>query len=107
MKTKNWSVKAIQNIILDRDEWEKKNLYATDSDRCRSGVYYEMKGEKPTNPIKPENLRRMEVGKMIEMSQIKKLRYLGILLDAQTRIFDEKYNVSGRPDAIIISPIDC
>lgn len=103
----DWSIKAIQDLVVERDEWDKKNLYATDSSKCPSGVYYQLIGEKPTSPEDPKGLRRMEVGNMVEFNQIKKLRSLGILIEAQRRIYDEEYNVSGRHDGIIISPTEC
>lgn len=103
-----WSLKAIQDIILDSSaKREQKNLYATDSEKCPCGVYHSLKGEEPTSPIDPRGLRRMEVGSMIEFNQVKKLRSLGILIDAQSRLYDEDYNVSGRHDGIVISPEHC
>lgn len=104
---KDWSIKEIQNLVLDNEEWEKKNLYATDSEKCPRGLYLSLTGAKPETPIDPESLRRMEVGKLIEDQQLKKLRSLGILLATQDRIYDETYNVSGRLDALIIDPHSC
>lgn len=103
----DWSIKSIQNIILEKEEWDKKNIYATDSGKCPSGVYYQLIGAKATSPEDPRGLRRMEVGQMIEANQIKKLRSLGLLIEAQRRIVDEENNVSGRHDGIVISPVEC
>lgn len=103
----NWSIKTIQNLIMDREEWEKKNLYATDSGKCPTGLYYQLLGEEPTTPDDPKGLRRMEVGNIIEYNQVKKLKALGVLIDSQTRIYDEEYKVSGKPDGIVISPTEC
>ncbi len=105
--TKDWSIKEIQDLILEREEWTKKNLYATDSDKCPRGIYYALIGEKESSPDDPEGIRRMEVGTMVEYNQIKKLKSLGILIEAQRRIADEEYNVSGRHDGIVISPVQC
>jgi CRISPR/Cas system-associated exonuclease Cas4 (RecB family) len=102
-----WSVKEIQDIVLEQEEWEKKNLYATDSEKCPRGLYYSLIGEKASRPIDPEGLRRMEVGQMIERNQVEKLKSLGLLIEAQRRIYDEEGNVSGRHDGIIISPLHC
>lgn len=102
-----WSIRAIQNLILEKKEWDKKNLYATDSEKCARGLYYALTGEKETSPDDPQSLRRMEVGSMIEYNQVKKLRKLGILIEAQRRIYDEEFNVSGRHDGIIINPEEC
>jgi hypothetical protein len=107
MKKKTWSIKQLQDLVLDQDEWDRKNLYATDFGKCPRGIYYALKGEKPDTAIDPEGLRRMEVGKMIEYNQIKKMKAMGIFLGTQDRVFDEKYNVSGRIDALIISPDEC
>ena len=107
MKKKTWSIKEIQNIVEEREAWEKKTLYATDADKCPRGTYFAMTGVEPTFPIDPQSLRRMELGEMIERGQVKKLKSLGIFLSAQERIFDEKYNVSGRIDALIIDPESC
>lgn len=105
---KTWSIKAIQDLSLDEEEWEKKNLYATDTiDKCHRGLYYALKGYKKTSEIEPENLRRMEVGKMIELNQIKKLKSLGIFLGTQDRLYDEECKVSGRLDALLVSPDQC
>ena len=49
----------------------------------------------------------MEIGKMIEMNQIKKLKSLGIFLGTQDRLYDEECNVSGRLDALLVSPDHC
>ncbi len=103
----DWSIKSIQNLVLEKEEWEKKNLYATDSEKCPAGIYYQLIGEKATSPEDPKGLRRMEIGNMIEAIQIKKLRSLGLLVEAQRRILDEEYNVSGRHDGIVISPTEC
>ena len=103
----DWSIKAIQDLVLEREEWTKKNLYATDSGKCPTGLYYQLLGYKPTNPDEPKGLRRMEVGNMVESNQIKKLKSLGILIEAQRRIEDKEYKVSGRHDGIIISPTEC
>lgn len=104
---KNWSIREIQDIVVEKEEWEKKNLYATDSEKCPRGLYLSLIGEKATYPIDPQALRRMEVGTMIERNQVEKLKSLGILIEAQRRIYDEEGNVSGRHDGIIISPIHC
>ncbi len=102
-----WSIREIQDIIVEKEEWVKNNLYATDSDKCPRGVYYSLTGEKQTSPDDPGGLRRMEVGTMIEFNQVKKLRALGIMIEAQRRIADEEHKVSGRHDGIIISPVEC
>lgn len=102
-----WSLKAIQDMVLDVEKWDKSNLYATDSEKCPCGVYHALKGEEPTSPIDPRGMRRMEVGNMIEANQVKKLKSLGILIDAQSRLYDEEYKVSGRHDGIVISPENC
>lgn len=102
-----WSIKAIQDIVLEQETWEKKNLYATDSGKCPMGLYLSLTGVVANLPIDPKGLRRMEVGQMIEKNQIEKLKSLGILIEAQRRIYDEEGNVSGRHDGIIISPIFC
>lgn len=102
-----WSLKVIQDLVIEREEWEKKTLYATDSDKCACGVYYALKGEKSPTGDDPRGLRRMEVGTMIEYNQVKKLKFMGILIEAQRRIADEDHKVSGRHDGIIISPIQC
>lgn len=107
MIRQEWSIKEIQDIVLEGETWQKKALYATDSEKCSRGIYYALLGEPPTNPIDPKGSRRMEVGQMIEMNQVKKLKSLGIFLTSQFRIYDEEHNVSGRPDALIISPIHC
>lgn len=104
---KDWSIKEIQDIILDNEKWEKKNLYATDSEKCPAGLYYSLTGEEPTYPIEARALRRMEVGNMIEKNQIEKLKSLGLVVEAQRRIYDEDHKVSGRHDGIIISPEFC
>ncbi len=104
---KEWSIIEIQDIIVEREEWDKKNLYATDSEKCARGLYFSLKGEKATTPMDPQALRRMEVGTMIEKNQVEKLKSLGILIEAQRRIFDEEHNVSGRHDGIVISPVHC
>lgn len=103
----DWSIKAIQDIIIEKEEWTKKNLYATDSDKCPAGLYHALMGEKSTNPDDPRGLRRMEVGSIVEYNQVKKLRSLGLLIEAQRRIYDEDSNVSGRHDGIVISPTEC
>jgi hypothetical protein len=103
----NWSIKSLQDLSLDNEEWDKKHIYATDADKCLSGVYHALLGAKPDGPIPAKNLRRMEVGKMVEENLVKKLKSQGIFLGGQDRIFDEKFNVSGRPDGIIISPEAC
>lgn len=102
-----WSLKVIQDIILDNEQRDQKNLYATDSEKCPCGVYYALKGEEKLSPIEPRSLRRMEVGTMIEYNQVKKLKSLGLLIDAQSRLYDETYRVSGRHDGIVISPDHC
>lgn len=103
----NWSVAQIQDMIIPREWGKKETIYASDSDRCLRGVYYSLIGEEETTPSKPEGIRRMELGNLVEEIQVKKLKRMGIFLDAQTRIFDEEYKVSGRPDGIIISPTQC
>ena len=107
MEIQNWSIKSILNIIPDNNKWDKKTLYATDSFKCPGGIYHQMKGAEPTNPDDPRGLRRMEVGNMVELNQVEKLKSLGLVIDAQSRIFDPVYNVSGRPDILIISPDQC
>lgn len=106
-ENKEWSIRAIQEIVLEQETWEKKNLYATDSEKCPKGLYLSLLGEEASYPIEPQALRRMEVGQMIEKNQVEKLKSLGLLIEAQRRIFDEEGNVSGRHDGIIISPIHC
>lgn len=103
----DWSIKQVQDMVSEREEWTKKNVYVTDCGKCPAGVYFALKGIKTTNPIPAKNMRRMEVGTFIEQSFIKKLKSLGILLSAQDRLFDEAAGLSGRPDAIIISPTSC
>lgn len=112
MKNKEtFSIRQIQDMVVDQESWpEKKTIYATDSEKCLRGVYYSLKGEEPTTPIDPESERRMNTGKMIEEVQIRKLKALGILIEAdagQHRVFNKEYNVSGRLDALIISPEFC
>jgi len=108
----NFSIKQIQDMVIEREEWgEKKTIYATDSDKCPCGVYHSLIGTEPTTQIDPESLRRMETGKLVEDVQVRKLKSLGIYIEPeigfQHRIFNEKYNVSGRLDALIISPDQC
>ncbi len=103
----NWSIRAIQDLVLNERKWEKKNMYATDAEKCLAGVYYSLIGEDPTNPTTPRQKRKMEVGEMIEQVQVKKLKALGIFVGGQDRIADEEYMVSGRPDALVISPDNC
>lgn len=112
MKQETWSIKQIQDMVIEREDWGKKeNIYASDSGKCLRGVYYSLLNEKPTNPIDPMSIRRMEVGEMVERNQIEKLKSLGIYVDpisgGQHRIFNEKYKVSGRLDGLIISPEHC
>lgn len=113
MEKETFSIKQIQDLVIEEvdEPREKKTIYATDNSKCPRGVYYSLKGEIPTKPIDPESLRRMETGKLIEGVQIRKLRSLGILIEAeggsQHRAFNEKYNVSGRIDALVISPDHC
>lgn len=104
---KNWSFSEIQDIVFDKEPWDKKHMYATDSDKCPRGLYYSLTGEEPTSPFSAKSKRRMEVGNMIEANQLKKLRSLGIIIGTQDRIFDAEYDVSGRYDALIINPNDC
>lgn len=103
----NWSIKSLEDLVLDSKSWEKKNIYATDSDKCLAGVYYSLTGESPTNPISPKSLRRMEVGNMVEENLVKKLKSQGIFIGGQDRISIPEFGVSGRPDGIIISPESC
>lgn len=103
----DWSITEIQNILLEQEEREKKNLYATDSEKCVRGLYLSLLGEKASHPIDAKALRRMEVGNMIERNQVEKLKSLGLLIEAQRRIYDEEGNVSGRHDGILISPVFC
>lgn len=102
-----WSFKQLQDAPDEREAWEKKTIYATDADKCLCGVYHQLKGAKPDAPIPANNLRRMAVGEIIEANQVKLLKRAGLFLDAQSRIFDEEYNVSGRHDGLIISPVNC
>lgn len=104
----DFSLVQLEDLILESSEpWEKKTIYASDSEKCPRGVYYALKGAEPTNPIDPRGKRRMEVGNMIEYNLVKKLKALGIMVEAQARIFDEEYNVSGRHDGLIINPNYC
>lgn len=103
----DWSIKSIQDIVLEKETWEKKNLYATDSSKCPSGIYHQLCGAKETTPVDPRGERRMEVGSMVEANQIKKLRSQGLLIEAQRRIVDTEFNVSGRHDGLVISPTEC
>jgi len=107
MTGETWSVTALQDLILDNETWDKKNLYATDSEKCPAGLYYALLGEKATNPPDAQSLRRMEVGKMIELNLVKKFRSQGILIEAQRRLYDEEHKVSGKHDGIIINPMQC
>lgn len=103
----NWSFKQIQDSPVEQEDRKKETIYATDGDKCLAGVYYQMMGYKPDAPFPPESLRRMEVGEIVENNQVKHLKRAGLFLDAQSRIFDEEYNVSGRHDGLIISPTNC
>lgn len=107
-KQNTWSVKSIQDMPEVREDRERKNIYASDYGKCPGAIYYSLLGYKPSAPITPESLRRMQVGKYIEDAQVKKLQRLGIYLGGNDmRFFDETYNVSGKPDAIIINPNHC
>ena len=109
---KTWSVKQIQDMVEPAKEWgEKKTIYASDSHKCLSGIYYSLKGEEPTSQADAESLRRMDVGNMIETNQVKKLKRLGIFIEPPTgiqhRVENKEFGVSGRLDALIISPTEC
>lgn len=101
-------MKIIQSIQTQdpREEKKKDTFWATEAETCRRAIAFKFLNVDITNPISPESLLIMEVGKKIEDVVIKRLHRDGLLIsnpDEQERIDIEREGVkiSGKLDGML------
>jgi hypothetical protein len=82
-----------------------KNEYGEDivAGSCLRSVFWDHKGVKETNPMKPRGFRICAVGKMVEKFEIEQYKQMGIWRGNNVKFFNQKYNISGEADCIVFN----